>query len=329
MICIKKYLMGDFRMKKVSIIVVSFLVMIGVTLTGCSPNNKSTDKNTDGNTKKLSVYTSFYAMYDFTKKIGGDKVTITNLVPAGTEPHDWEPTTTDVTNLEKADVIVYNGAGMEHWIKKVLGSLENKKLVSVEASKGITLMEGHEEEEEKVEDAEESKYDPHVWMNPENAKKEMENIKDALVKADKTNEKYYEDNYNKYATQIDELDKEFKAALSNTTNKDIIVAHQAFGYLCKAYGLNQVPIEGLSADSEPDPARMKEILKFAKEHNVKTIFFEELVSPKVSETIAKEVGAKTDMLNPLEGLSDKEQAAGEDYFTVMKKNIASLKSALK
>lgn len=313
-------------MKKVSMVLILFLMVIEVTLTGCTSNN--TNDKTNSENKKLNVYSSFYAMYDFAKKIGGDKVTITNLVPAGTEPHDWEPSTKDINNLEKADVLIYNGAGMEHWIKKVVGTLENKKLVTVEASQGINLIQGHEEEEEKEKDAEESKYDPHVWMNPQNAKKEMENIKNALVKADESNKKYYEDNYNKYAKQIDELDKEFKDTISNMKNKDIIVAHQAFGYLCKQYGLNQVPIEGLSADSEPDPARMKEIIKFAEEHKVKTIFFEELVSPKVSETIAKEVGDKTDMLNPLEGLSDKEQAEGKDYFTVMKKNLESLKVAL-
>ncbi|GKX67885.1 metal ABC transporter substrate-binding protein [Inconstantimicrobium mannanitabidum] len=313
-------------MKKVSMLLILFLMAIGVTLTGCTSNN--TNDKTNSENKKLAVYSSFYAMYDFAKKIGGDKITITNLVPAGTEPHDWEPSTKDINNLEKADVLIYNGAGMEHWIKKVVGTLENKKLVTVEASQGINLIEGHEEEEEKEKDAEESKYDPHVWMNPQNAKKEMENIKNALVKADESNKKYYEDNYNKYAKQIDELDKEFKDAISNIKNKDIIVAHQAFGYLCKQYGLNQVSIEGLSADSEPDPTRMKEIIKFAEEHKVKTIFFEELVSPKVSETIAKEVGAKTDMLNPLEGLSDKEQAEGKDYFTVMKRNLESLKAAL-
>ena len=110
--------------------------------------------------------------------------------------------------------------------------------------------------------------------------------------------------------------------------RDVIAAHQAFGYLCQAYGLNQSGIEGLSADSEQDAARMKEIVDFAKKHQVKTIFFEELVSPKISETIAKEIGAQTKMLNPLEGLSDEELKAGADYFSVMESNLETLVEAL-
>ncbi len=273
--------------------------------------------------KKLKVYTSFYAMYDFTKKIGGDKIDVTNLVPAGTEPHDWEPATTDVVNLENANMLVCNGAGMESWTDKVLGALQNKKLIVVEASKGLDLMAGHAEENEEA-----TKYDPHVWLAPENAKKEMENIKNALVRADAANKETYEHNYEKYAAQFDELDQEYKTAASSFKSEDIIVAHQAFGYLCKAYGLNQVAIEGLTADSEPDPARMSDIIKFAKERKVKTIFFEDLVSPKVSETIAKAVGAKTATFNPLEGLTDEEQAKGLEYVSVMKQNLQTLKDAL-
>ena len=112
------------------------------------------------------------------------------------------------------------------------------------------------------------------------------------------------------------------------TNKDIIVAHKAFGYLCKAYGLNQIAIEGLMPDSEPDPARMEEIIQLAKKKKINTIFFEELVSPKVANTIAKEIGAKTEVLNPLEGLSEEQVDAGEDYFSVMRTNLKQIKNAL-
>lgn len=323
-------------MKKLVSLILACIMTVGL-FTACSAgagqataNVQSTANQSSGKAdsqptaeKKLKVYTSFYAMYDFTKKIGGDKIDVTNLVPAGTEPHDWEPATTDIVNLEKADVLVYNGASMESWTEKVLGALENKKLIAVEASKGLDLMAGHADEEEEA-----TKYDPHVWLSPENAKKEMENIKNALVQADAANKDTYESNYQKYAAQFDELDQEFKTAAASFKSKDIIVAHQAFGYLCKAYGLNQIAIEGLTADSEPDPARMSEIIKFAKEHKVKTIFFEDLVSPKVSETIAKAVGAKTATFNPLEGLTDEEQAKGLEYVSVMKQNLQTLKDAL-
>lgn len=296
-------------------------------LAGCAQAQGPFASNADGNQSqggKLSVYASFYPMYDFASKIGGDKVDVANMVPAGTEPHDWEPTAADIAGLEQADVFVYNGAGMEHWAEDVLASLQNKELVAMEASKGVSLREGHHEDEE----GEGETHDPHVWLDPMNAKKEMANIKDAFVQADPDNRDYYEANYAKYAADLDALDKEFRDTLSGLEKKDVIVSHEAFGYLCAAYGLNQVGIEGLSPDSEPDPARMAEITEFAKDHDVKVIFFEELVSSKVSETIADAIGAETAVLNPIEGLSDEQQAAGDDYFTVMRQNLQALKTAL-
>lgn len=307
------------------------LTLSASLLAGCtSGTSASSASSSSGEEKKLSVYTSFYAMEDFAEKIGGDKITVTNLVPSGTEPHDWEPQANDIAGLEQADVLIYNGAGMEHWINDVLESLQNKKLVAVEASKGISLLEGvdeHEESEASHSEEEESSTDPHVWLDPENAKKEMKTIQDALVQADPANKETYEANYTKYAAQADELDSEFRQMADSLKNKDLIVAHQAFGYLCKAYGLNQVAIEGLSPDSEPDAARMAEIIEFAKEHKITTIFFEELVSPKVAETIAKATGAKTEVLDPIEGLSDENKAAGMEYFSIMKKNMEAIRTA--
>lgn len=295
---------------------------------------------------KLSVYASFYTMYDFAVKIGGDKAEVVNMVPAGMEPHDWEPSASDIAGLENASVFVYNGAGMEHWAEDILETLQNPNLTVVEASAGIELMEGHHdhdedehededhedenhEEDEDHEEEHEEEYDPHVWLSPLSAKREMENIKNAFVQADPANRDDYEANYTKYAAEFDALDQEFKDALSPLPNKDIIVSHQAFGYLCAAYGLNQIPIEGLAPDSEPDPARMAEIIDFANEHQVKVIFFEELVSPKVAETIADAIGAETQVLSPIEGLGDEEQAAGDDYFSVMRQNLESLRNALR
>ena len=243
-------------------------------------------------------------MYDFAKKIGGDKVEVINLVPAGTEPHDWEPSTKDLIEMEKSDIFIYNGAGMEQWVDDVLESLDTEELTSVEASKGIKLLKDQDAHEHDHEHNSEN--DPHVWLDPQNAKYEMNKIKKALIKVDAEN----------------------KEETSKLTKKELVVAHEAFGYLCHAYGLEQMGIEGLSADDEPDPKQMSEVIRFAKEHQVKTIFFEELVSPKVAKTIAKETGANAKMLNPLEGLSNKKIKAGEDYFSVMKQNLAAIKEAL-
>lgn len=300
---------------KYNILIVIILTLF--VLVGCESTNSPSSANND-NENKLSVYTSFYPMYDFALKIGEDKIKIENMVPAGTEPHDWEPTADNISALERADVFIYNGAGMEHWVDNVLNTLSNDKLTVVEASKGIDLLEGHNE----------GSFDPHVWLDPENAKIEMENIKNALVKADPDNSSFYENNYKKYAKDFDDLDKEFSDTLSPLPNKDIVVAHQAFGYLCAAYDLNQLPIEGLTPDSEPDPARMAEIIDYSKKQNIKVIFFEELVSPKVAETIAEAIDAETEVLNPIEGLSEEQQNFGSDYFSLMRQNLQSLKKSL-
>ncbi|WP_455538377.1 metal ABC transporter substrate-binding protein [Terrisporobacter sp.] len=303
-------------------IIVLFLLIPMLLTIGCS-NTSNISKNANG---KIKIYTSIYPLYDFATKIGGDKVDVTNLVPAGTEPHDWEVSTNDIINLEKANMLIYNGAGIESWADKVINSLDNKDIVYVKTSKNLDLHKATKEEKNKNDS---EVYDPHTWLSIENAEKEMKNIKNALVKYDPKNSNYYEKNYNIYAKKFDKLRKEYSHTLNPIKNKTIIVAHEAFGYLCSEYNIKQVGIEGLNPDSEPDPAKMTQIIKFAKKNNVKTIFFEELVSPKVANTIAKEINAKTRVLNPLEGLSKEQINKGEDYFSIMEQNLQALKDAMK
>lgn len=302
--------------------------------------------------EKLQVVASFYPMYDFAKKIGGEYANVKNLVSSGTEPHDWEPGAKDLVALEKADLFVYNGAGMEHWTEDVLKALDNQELIKVEAAKDIELLQSeditsdsdHNSDQKSAQNKErtqkqshghshshshgEHTVDPHVWLDPENAKQEMKAILDGYVSADPEHAEYYQENYEKYAEQFDELDREYRETLDQVKSKELITSHEAFGYLCHAYGLDQQGIEGVVSDSEPDAARMEEIIQFAKKHEIKTIFFEELVSPKVSQTIADEIGAKTAVLNTLEGLDKEDLENGEDYFSTMRKNLKTLEEAL-
>ena len=304
----------------------SLLLIIPMLLAiGCSKEKKG-QENSKG---KIKIYTSVYPLYDFTKKIGGDKVDVTNLVPAGTEPHDWEISTSDIINLENADMLIYNGAGIENWTDKVISTLENKDIVYVKTSQGLDIHKIDDKDNKESKEHNHGTYDPHTWLSIKNAKQEMENIKNALVKYDPNNANYYEDNYEKYSKKFDELDEKYSDTLGKIKNKTIIVSHEAFGYLCEEYDINQQGIEGLAPDSEPDPARMSQIIKFAKKNNVKTIFFEELVSPKVAKTIAKEINAKTEVLNPLEGLSEEQINKGEDYFSIMEKNLQVLYESMK
>lgn len=281
------------------------------------------EENADSAEEKLRVMASFYTMADFAEKIGGDRADITCMVPAGTEPHDWEPSTTDITGLERADVFIYNGAGMEHWAEDVTESLENKELLVVEASQGVKL---HAEEEHDHEGHSHSHggYDPHVWLDPHNAKLEMENIKNAFVQADPDNGAYYEANYDKWAKEAEGLDRKYREALADFAGRQVVTAHEAYGYLCSAYGLEQVGIDGLSPDQEPNPKRMADIIDFVRENQIRAVFFEELSGSKTAETVAAETGIRLLALSPLEGLSGEELEAGEDYFSVMEKNLEQL-----
>lgn len=349
-------------------------LLVGIVLfSGCSKAGETKDAAKSVEKKEgLKVYASVYPMYDFAKKIAGDKLDVEMLMPQGTEPHGWEPDTDTIKNLENADMLIYNGAGLEDWTDKVIDSLSNKNLKVVEASEGVELIksshdhedEDHDQDHEATEEnhnhnheVEENNHnheavennhnheaheedheheghhhgpmDPHVWISPKNAKIEMENIKNALVELDKENADYYESNYEKYAKMLDELDAKYSEKLSALPNKTIVVSHEAYGYLCKDYGLNQLGIKGVNAETEPDAKKMAEIINYVKENKITTIFTEELIDPKVSKIIADETGCVVKVLSPIEGLSEEQIKNKEDYFSIMEENLENLVGALK
>lgn len=325
------------------------LLIGSILLTGCGGQGASGDEVKSG----MIVYTSIYPLYDFTSKIAGDKATVKLLVPDGTEPHDWEPGTQEMNDLEKADVFIYNGAGLESWTDKVLSSLDNKDLTVVEASKGLDIMKGHDHHDEGEEASEEDHgvdavhdhehedgedhehhhdhggLDPHVWLSPMNAKKEARNILEGLTAKDPENKAFYEKNYEELAKKFDDLDKAYREALKDVKKRDIVVAHEAFGYMCKDYSLKQIGIEGVNSEHEPDPKTMAKIVDMVKEKGITTIFSETLIDPKVSEAIAKETGARVAVLNPVEGLTKEDREKGADYFSIMEDNLKALTEALK
>ncbi|MCM3214979.1 metal ABC transporter substrate-binding protein [Niallia taxi] len=308
--------------KRYGLLLVSMIVLI---LAACS--NDTSEKEDDG---KLKIMTTFYPMYEFTKNIAGDKADVELLIPSTIEPHDWEPTPKDIGNIQKADLFVYNSADMETWVSDITASIDSSDVAVVEASKGIKLIEEDEEAEESEEEHEHEHShhaDPHVWLSPVLAQQEVQTITDALVKVDPDNKEYYETESSKYIEKLKALDEEYKTELKGITSNEFITQHTAFSYLAKEYGLVQVPIAGLSPDEEPSAAKLAELKKFAEEHEINVIYFEELTSSKVAETLANELGADTEVLNALEGLSDEQQKAGEDYITVMEENLTQLKKS--
>jgi zinc transport system substrate-binding protein len=324
---------GAFSMLLSKKVIISTLLLLGLCVfsVGCA---KSQATIVPG---KVNVVASFYPMYDFTKKIGGDHVNVINLVPTGVEPHEWSPKGRDMQNFSKAQMFVYLGAGFEGWVNDTLGSLpKDSKLAVVEASKGLALIKAEDEmpapsaKTDKSAHSMEgtSNWDPHAWLSPQNAKKMALTIKDNLVQLDAANKADYEANFTKFAAQLDQLDNQYKQALSPLPKKQIVVTHQSFGYLARDYGLTQRPIMGLSPDAEPTSKDLKDINDFIRSNNVKYIFFEALVSDRLAKTLAKDANVETMVLNPVEGLTEEEVKAGDDYISLMGQNLNNLIKAL-
>ncbi|EGP8426660.1 zinc ABC transporter substrate-binding protein [Listeria monocytogenes] len=313
-------------MKKWSFLVVTVLAFV-LVLAGCGASNNKVSGDKD----KLKVVTTFYPMYDFTKNVAGDNASIEMLIDAGTEPHDYEPSAKDIAKIEAADVFFYNSEDMETWVPSVLKSLDSKKLTVIDASKGIELVEGTEEEDHdhEHEEGHHHEHDPHVWLSPVLAEQEVTNIQNGLTKADKTNADTYKKNAETYKEKLKTLDNKFKTAFEGAKQRDFVTQHAASQYLAKEYDLHQVAIAGLSPDQEPSPARLAELQKYVKENNISTIYFEEVASPKVAETLANETGAKLEVLSPIEGITDKEQKKGMDYIAYMEQNLQALQKTIK
>jgi len=267
-------------------------------------------------------------MKALTEEIGGDKVSIESVIPEGSEPHDFDIKAKDMKAIEEADIFIYNGAGMESWIKDVEAAISGKELIVVEASKGVELINADEEDEEDEEDGEHEGHnhsgkDPHTWLGLSEAKIQGENIKNALVEKDAKNKEYYEENLKKFNEKIDSIIKEYNPKFKELANKNFVTGHATFGYLCRDFGLTQKSIEGVFAEGEPSPKELQNLMEYCKANNIKTIFVEELISTQLSDTLAKEVGAQTKQIYTLHSNED-----GKSFSDVLKYNVETIYSAM-
>lgn len=302
-------------------------VMIGALLfAACGNTNKEADKKED-----LTIVTTFYPIYDFTKEIVGDEGNVKLLIPAGTEPHDFEPSAKERAEISDADVFVYNSSDMEFFVDSLKDSVDSKQTLMIEAAKGIDRLESqeadeHEESEEGHDHAHE--YDPHVWLDPVLAIKEVRTIAGELGEKYPDKKEIFTKNADAYIKKLEALDQKYSEELKNATNRTLITQHAAFAYLANQYNLEQVAISGVSPDQEPTPSRLAELKEFVKKNNIKVIYFEENASSKVAETLSNETGVKLEVLNPLESLTNEQIKAGENYISVMEKNLEALKESI-
>ncbi len=273
-----------------------------------------------GSNGKLHVVTSYYPLYDFARNVGKDKVTVSNMTPAGSEPHDYEPPAKALADAQKAPVFVYNGGHLEPWTS---GFLHDYKHIAVKASSGITVLPA-----EAQNNAADTVQDPHFWLDPVLAQKIVDAIRDGLSKADPANKAYYTKNASEYKAQLAALDNEFRSGLSRCQLRTIVSSHNAFSYLGKRYNLDIVSIAGLSPEEEPSAAKLAELSRLVKDKGIRYVFFESLVSPRLADTIASETGAQTLVFDPIEGLSNADQKQGKNYLSVQRENLRHLRTAL-
>lgn len=259
---------------------------------------------------KLKVVSSFFPIDQFVGRVGGEAIERMLLIPKGVEPHDYEPTIKDIQRVDSADVLVYNGLGFENWI----GKMSNPQ--KIDASKGLNA---------SYLDERNMTFDPHVWLDPLLAKKQVENIRDGLIMIDPNHKDIYVNNSNNFLNELDNLDEKIRTDLESCKKKDFITFHNSFSYFAKQYGLNQHSISNTDPESEVTPARLTEIINIAKTLGLQVIYSEELVDPRQATVIAQEVpDGKVLVLSPIEGLSENEQKAGLGYIDKMNDNINNL-----
>jgi zinc transport system substrate-binding protein len=264
-------------------------LIAATTLAGCGGSSGAEGTN---------VVAAFYPLAFAAQQIGGDGIHVHNLTPPGVEPHDLELSGSDIRTIADAKLVLYLGGGFQPALEDAIDST---------SANGVDLLAAGETK------------DPHVWLDP---------VRYAAIATRIGEELGRRPDAERFAAKLRALDGEFRRGLSRCERDEIVTSHAAFGYLAERYGLKQVAITGIAPEAEPTPRELENVVRQVRAVGATTVFFETLVSPRLAETVAREVGAKTAVLDPLEGLTQKESAAGEDYFSVMRENLAALRKAL-
>lgn len=291
------------------------LAIVAILAPACARSLGTADEG------RLRVVASFYPLAEAAQRLGADAVVVTNLTPPGVEPHDLELTADDLEAIAAADVVVYLGGGFQPAVEDALASTDATTVDALAAVSTLAPPAGTEIEAELT-------ADPHVWLDPVRFSTIVERISTALEDAEPSIAATLRANRDRYLADIAALDEAYSSAFSTCERRTIVTSHAAFGYLADRYQLTLVAISGLSPDAEPDPARLAELSDLVEREGVTTIFAETLASPEVARTLAEEAGVTVETLDPIEGLTDEEVGVGEDYVSVMRRNLETLRRAL-
>lgn len=309
---------------KLKIIVASVVIAIMAgglivlaQITGCRPTG--TDSG------KIKVVTTLFPLYDMAKNIGGDKADVSMLLLPGVEPHTFEPKPTDIVRINEADIFVYTGRFMEPWAEDIIKGVTNKKLIVVDASKGTQMIPAvfHDEDEPA------GALDPHIWLDFDNAKIMARNIAEALETRDQPDKVFFAQKADEYNKRLTELDTAFRKTLAACKRREVIYGgHYAFGYVAKRYGLRYLAAQGVSPDAEPTAKDLARLVDQIKKNNIRYVFYEELTSPKIAETIARETDAKLLLLNAAHNLTKDQFERGVSFFDILTADLEQLKIGL-
>jgi zinc transport system substrate-binding protein len=274
-------------------------VFCAAAVAGCSENGGS-----EGSSGTTRVVAGFYPLAFAAEEVGDESVEVTNLTPAGAEPHDLELTPRELETILGADLVIYLGEGFQPAVEE---AVEGADVAAIDALEGLELEGGG------------AGVDPHVWLDPVRFAEVVERIGIALGRDVEARE---------LASRLRALDEKLREGLGDCDRRELVTAHDAFRYFADRYRLEVIPITGLAPEAEPSPQDLEAIASLVRDRGVTTVFTETLLSPELGETVAREAGATTAVLNPLEGLTEEEVARGEDYFSVMETNLDELRDGL-
>ncbi len=292
----------------------------------------STQSSASSGPDTLKVAATFYPLAFFARQVGGNLVSVTQVTPGGMEPHDFEPSPRQIAAAHDAKVFLMNGGGVDAWGDKLIDDLKQSGIVTLRMTDTIAPMggfsDGGEMDPTKPSPANTNVPDPHIWLDPVLAAKEAALIRDAFTRADPAHAGQYAAQAGRFILDLAQLDKDYRDGLAHCAEKTAVVSHNAFRYLAKEYGFTTLAIAGLDPEQESSPERVAQLSDFARKNGIRYIFFETLANPKIAQTVAGEIGAQALVLNPIEGLTNEDVAKGDNYLTLMEKNLQNLRTAL-
>ena len=292
------------------------LAVLPVILSGCAGSAGADDGTVD-------VLASFYPLQFITEQVGGDRVDVSSLTPPGAEPHDVELSPAQVARVDAADLVVYL-SGFQAAVDDAIDQTSPGHVVDAATDTTLMALADEHHEDESAEEHEHGDVDPHFWLDPSRLPAVVEDVTATLTEIDPDGADTFAANAAALTQRFQDLDAAYAAGLAQCESRTFVTSHEAFSYLADRYDLEQVGISGIDPEAEPSPARLAAVEKIVRDQDVSTIFFEALVSPKVAQTLADDLGITSAVLDPIEGLADPDT----DYFSIAEANLDALRMAL-